>query len=186
MKKILVLLLTIIIISSALISCADTSNSSGGSNGGAHEHNVTNALVVGEDALTFDTNGVKITPNAKAASILEALGEPLDYTESQSCAFPGKDRTYKYNGFIIQTIEDETGEEYIYFIELKSDLVSTPEGAYINMTLKEIQDIYKDKYEMVDGHVVIRFTGGNMRCFIKNGVCKSITYESTYEGSAEN
>ncbi len=181
MKRSIAVLIIILITVTALAACGN-STVNDGTNGG-NEENTTSAqgvnLVIGDDALNFTAdNNVEITPNKEAKPIIEALGEPLEYIETASCGFDDMDRTYKYNGFVIDTVTIN-GVEYIYTVEIINDLISTPEGAYIGMTLAEIKDIYAGKYKMEDGHVVVEFVNGSMRCFIKNDVCTSITYQST-------
>ena len=41
--------------------------------------------------------------NTDVAPVIEALGEPLHYFESESCAFKGLNK-YTYGGFEISTI----------------------------------------------------------------------------------
>ena len=50
----------------------------------------------------YTVQGVDILMHADAAPILEALGEPVSYTEEASCAFSGLDKTYYYGGFYLQ------------------------------------------------------------------------------------
>ena len=180
MKKFLILFLSITIILTALVSCSNPQGDGDGS--GSHDHtpgNETGGITVATDALKLEYNGVSITPNAEAQPILEALGDPLDYGESPSCFFEDKDRTYQYNGFIIDTCVID-GVEYIYFIELINDSIETPEGAYIGMTPDEIQSVYAGKCSVnSDGHIDVPFTYGHLVFYVKNGVCNGITYEST-------
>ena len=51
----------------------------------------------------YAVRGVEIMMHAEAAPILAALGEPVSYTESASCAFTGLDKTYYYGGFYLET-----------------------------------------------------------------------------------
>ena len=178
MKKILILLLTLALILSVMASCSTPEDSGNDKNESEGSNNSGTDVVIGEDALGITENNVKVTPNSEAKTIIAALGEPLEYSESASCGFEDKDRTYKYNGFVIDTVTIKN-VEYIYIVQIVNDMVSTPEGVSVGMTLKEIQDAYNGKYEMRDGHVVVKFTNGLMTCFIKNGVCTNITYEST-------
>lgn len=178
MKKILILILILSLVLSVMVSCANSNNNSDNKNEQTTTNNDGENLVIGDDALSISKNNVKITPNSEAKPIIEALGEPIEYTESASCGFEGLDKTYKYNGFVIDTVTIK-GVEYIYIVQIVNDLVATPEGATIGMTLEEIQNAYAGKYEMRDGHVIVAFTNGLMTCFIKNNQCTNITYEST-------
>ena len=180
MKKLFIILI-VILTASILASCA---NSASNANGGKEETTTANnpgtTLTIGEDALNFTVgeNNVKITPNLEAKPVIEALGEPLEYIESPSCGFEGMDKTYKYNGFVIDTVT-LSGTEFIYVVQITNDLVTTPEGVYVGMSADDIKAIYKDKFSIVNNNVMVEFTNGIMTCFIKNGVCTNITYEST-------
>lgn len=184
MKKILILLLTVTMIMTVLVSCTNTKNVVAGgkdpSNGGE-----TGSITVGADSLKLEYNGVSIAPNAEAKPIIEALGTPVDFTETPSCGFEDKDRTYQYNGFIIDTVV-VSGVEYVYFIQLTNDTVETAEGAYIGMSTEEISGIYGSKCSVnSSGHIEVSFSGGRLSFFMKNGVCTSIAYESTSIASLE-
>ena len=172
------MLVAAIIIATALTSCMEAPTFSDPSTTDPDQPKEYNILV-GLDARFIKVNNVKITPNEKAQPIIEALGTPLEYKEDTSCAFEDKDRTYVYSGFIIQTIT-LGGVEYIYLVELSSDLVTTDEGAAIGMSIDEIKSIYKGKYKTDDnGHLIVEFENGQLFFFIKNGACTNITYEST-------
>ncbi len=178
MKKILVLLLAITMILTALVSCSNPQGN--GNDGPDHTNDGESAnITVAADAFKLEYNGVSISPNAEAKPIIEALGEPVDYAETPSCGFEDKDRTYQYNGFIIDTVVIN-GVEYVYFIQLTNDTVETAEGVYIGMTTSEITEIYANKCSVNnDGHIEVAFTGGRLSFFMKNGACTSIAYEST-------
>ena len=180
MKKLFIILI-LILTAVTLVSCADTASNGSNSTEETTTAGKTGAnLVIGDDALNFTAgeSNVEITPNLEAAPIIAALGEPLEYVESPSCGFEGMDKTYKYNGFVIDTIT-LSGVDYIYIVQITNDLVTTPEGVYIGMTSDEIKTVYEGKYTVKDNNIIVTFTNGMMTCFIKNGVCTNITYEST-------
>lgn len=178
MKRILILFLILTLTMSVMVSCATPEDNDANNNEGATTNNSGANLVIGDDALKFVVNNVDITPNKEAKPVIEALGEPLDYTESASCGFEDKDRTYKYNGFVIDTVTIK-GVEYIYVVQITNDMISTPEGASIGMSTKEIQAAYNGKCKLDGGNVTVAFTNGLLTFFIKNDVCTNITYEST-------
>ena len=175
MKKIIVLIISLVLLTSVLTAC----NTSGGGTNDNNESNENGVnLVIGANALKFVHNGVSITPNAEAAPIIASLGDPVEYVESPSCGFEGMDKTYKYNGFIIDTVTMK-GVEYIYYILLVNDTVETAEGAYINMTPDEVAAIYEGKFKVEGYNVIVAFENGELRFFFKNNVCTSISYSST-------
>lgn len=182
MKKILILLLAITMIMTVLVSCTNPQNDGGKDPSSGDE---TGSITVGSDSLKLEYNGVSIAPNAEAKPIIEALGTPVDFAETPSCGFEDKDRTYQYNGFIIDTVV-VSGVEYVYFIQLTNDTVETAEGAYIGMSTDEISEIYGSKSSVnSSGHIEVSFSDGRLSFFMKNGVCTSIAYESTSIASLE-
>jgi len=93
----------------------------------------------------FTYEDIIIRPHAEAASILEALGEPKNYFEAESCAYQGMDRIYTYNGFEITTYEID-GVEFISMITFIDDTVETTEGVYLFQTIDEAIAVYGEDY----------------------------------------
>jgi hypothetical protein len=89
----------------------------------------------------FTLNGVTVSANAKMAPIAEALGEPTNYFESESCAFQGLDKVYTYGSVVISTYPVD-GEDFVYTIELKDDTVETTEGICIGSTKDDVTAAY--------------------------------------------
>ena len=65
-----------------------------------------------EPGFVFSYKDTGITMKADAQHILAALGEPMSYTETASCAFTGLDKTYYYGSFYLYTCPIE-GKDYI-------------------------------------------------------------------------
>lgn len=94
-----------------------------------------------QEGFTFTYNGIQITPDADAAPVIEALGEPKSYTEEPSCAFDGMDKTYYYGSFYLSTYPLD-GTDHIYSIWFADDSVATDEGIRIGSTQAQVEDIY--------------------------------------------
>lgn len=124
----------------------------------------------------FETNGTTISVDADMAPIVAALGEPTSYFEAASCAFEGLDKVYTYNGFEINTYPSGD-KDLVSSIVLKSDSVTTKEGAYIGMTLDALKGIYSDAEE-VNGSVTLEKDGMKLLFIIDGGAVKSIQYLS--------
>ena len=127
--KILTIMMAIVLI---LASC-------GSNNGGESPTptepqsagNNTNSPVTTEEKSKyfFEHNGISIYMNDKAEPVLDALGEPMHYFESPSCAFQGIDRVYTYSGFELYTYTDgDDDTEYIFSVVFMNDGVETREG----------------------------------------------------------
>ena len=126
--------------------------------------------------FSFKAKGVTMTPNANAADAVNALGDPISYNESPSCAFTGTDKVYVYNGFMLYTYP-KNNTDYILKINLTSDSVSTPEGIKIGSTKSAVVSAYG---EGSSSGSVITYTKGKTQLKITfNGeTVKGISYEA--------
>ncbi|MBO5128960.1 MAG: hypothetical protein J6B95_01255 [Oscillospiraceae bacterium] len=135
-----------------------------------------NAAPAGE-AYTFTYGGTKIAMNAEAGPIVEALGEAKKYTEEESCAFEGLDKTYYYGSFYLQTYP-EGDTDYVYCLWLVDDSVETEEGIYIGASQAEVEKAYgAENFNGKNAYVV---TSGDctLTVILENGVVNSIQYNA--------
>ena len=128
----------------------------------------------------YTVRGVDILMNADAAPILEALGEPVSYTEEASCAFTGLDKTYFYGGFYLQTypIGDE---DYIYSVWLIDDSSETPEGIYIGAPQSEVEAAYGTIGYNGSNAYIMTGTTSKLTIILDNGVVSSIQYDAVIQ-----
>lgn len=111
-------------------------------------------------------------------TVMEKLGEPVEYFEAASCAFNGLDKTYTYEHFIVYTYPMDD-KDYVYSIVLIDDKVSTSEGAKINMKKSEIEEIYGNDYKE-DGNAIIFEKEGMFLYFMLDAdVVTSVQYNSS-------
>ena len=94
---------------------------------------------------SFIFRGVEIVINQPAEPILQALGSPIHYFESPSCAFQGLDKIYTYAGIEIQTYT-ENEIDYIFIISVIDDTVSTPEGIRLGVAPDQVKSAYGSDY----------------------------------------
>ena len=128
----------------------------------------------------YTVRGVDILMNAEAAPILEALGEPVSYTEEASCAFTGLDKTYYYGGFYLQTYP--LGEnDYIYAAWLVDDSSTTPEGIYIGATQAEVEAAYGADGFNGSNAYILKGTTSTLTIILSDGVVSSIQYDAVVE-----
>ncbi len=98
-----------------------------------------------DKGFSFKYNNITVRMNARAESVITALGEPMDYFEAPSCAFQGMDKHYNYGSFEISTYElNDT--DYIFTVVLLDDTVSAENGVYIGCSLSELLEAYGDDY----------------------------------------
>ena len=128
----------------------------------------------------YTVRGVDVLMNAEAAPVLEALGEPVSFTEEASCAFTGLDKTYNYGGFFLQTYP--IGEkDYIYSVWLMDDSSTTPEGIYIGATQAEVEAAYgADSFNGSNAYI-LKGTTSTLTIILTDGVVSSIQYDAVVE-----
>ena len=128
----------------------------------------------------YTVQGVDIQMHADAAPVLEALGEPVSYTEEASCAFTGLDKTYFFGGFYLQTYP--MGEEdFIYSVWLVDDSSTTPEGIYIGATQAEVEAAYGAESFNGSNAYILKGTTSTLTIIMDNGVVTSIQYDAVVE-----
>ena len=189
MKKIISLILVLAMVC-ALAACggkepeapaatnAPVSNENvvGGGDAAAPEAPAPEAAPAG-DVFTFTYGGTKIAMNAEDAPIIEALGEAKKYTEEESCAFEGLDKTYYYGSFYLQTYP-EGDTDYVYCLWLVDDSVETEEGIYIGASQADVEKAYgAENFNGKNAYVV---TSGDctLTVILENGAVNSIQYNA--------
>lgn len=172
MKKITALLLCLCL-SLSLIACADVGqNETKPSDTAATQDSGPTA---DGERFSFVYNGTKIALFAPAEPIIDALGEPKNYTESPSCAFNGMDKTYFYGSFYMDTYPMD-GKDYVYGWWFADDSVSTGEGIYIGATQAEVEKAYGADSFNGDNAYAVTKNDGTLTVIVEEGVVTSIQY----------
>ena len=128
-----------------------------------------------QDSFTFTYKGTKIALHAPAANVIAALGEPLEYSESTSCAFDGLDKSYKYGSFYLETypIGDK---DYIYGWWFVDDLVETDEGICIGSAKADVDAAYGAENFNGTNAYTVKKGSGMLTVILENDVVSSIQY----------
>lgn len=113
---------------------------------------ITMALVIGmlpasaqakAKGYKFTYKKVTVTMGDAAKKLIKKAGKPKSTKAKKSCAYKGKDRTYKYKDFILYTYSNtDNGPEYINGITFLTSKVSTKEGIHIGSTWDEVEQEY--------------------------------------------
>ena len=190
MRKLLIIILFISVIFTACGSKDNTTDNSNNDNQPVQEETQTEEKQSDESqkqqqqepsGYAFEYNGVKIYMNTDVAPVIEALGEPLQYFEAESCAFKGLDKTYTYAGFEITTYPLD-GKDYISSLYLMDDSVSTPEGIYIGSTVDDMLEAYGNDYEEASGSYTYTKGESKLQFIVSDDEIISITYLAIVEG----
>lgn len=134
-----------------------------------------------EAGYTLSVKGAQIAVNGDMAPILDKLGEPTKYFESESCAFQGLDKVYTFPGLVIRTYPKD-GKDYVLSVELSDDLTSTAEGICIGDTAAKVRQVYGEPtsatargLSYAKGDMVLAF-------FLENDTVSAITYSRKNNG----
>lgn len=147
---------------------------------GSNTPSATTPSAPTEDGFAFDYKGTNITLHAPAAAIVSALGEPVKYTESTSCAFEGLDKSYYYGSFYLETYP-KNGEDFVYGWWFADDSVTTQEGIYIGATQADVEKAYgTDGYNGTNAYT-IKKADGTLTIILDNGTVNSIQYAINVE-----
>lgn len=128
----------------------------------------------------FESNGVSIYMNTDSAPVVEALGEPLEYFEAESCAFKGLDKFYTYNGFELSTYPLD-GVDYISSVNFMDDSISTTEGIYLGSTVEDMTAAYGSGYTEEAGSYTYTKDDSQLTFITKDGEIIAITYLAVVE-----
>lgn len=91
----------------------------------------------------FKYKGVTVSMHGKAKKLIKKAGKPVAKKVTKSCAYNGKDRTYKYKNFILYTYsKTNKGAEYVNGITFLNSKVATKEGIRIGSTYKAVTKKY--------------------------------------------
>ncbi len=133
------------------------------------------------EGYSFEYNEVNIPMNVEAAPIVEALGESVDYFEAASCAFQGLDKIYSYNGFELGTYPNGD-KDYVSYVTLLDDSVSTDKGVYVGSALEEVTTAYGNEYTVEGSSYVYQLGESKLTFIVEEDTVTQITYSAIVEG----
>lgn len=127
----------------------------------------------------FKYKGVTVGMHDKAKKLIKKAGKPIAKKTTKSCAYKGKDRTYKYKNFILYTYSHTNkGTEYINGITFLNNKVSTKEKIKIGSTLKSVNKKYKNGKESF-GIYTFKKAKSKLQIEITDDVVTNIRYIGT-------
>lgn len=168
MIKRILLILTVICLAASLVAC-DTGKGTAG-------NSETSSEKSGGVSYYVSFNGTKITLGGAADQIISALGEPQSKSELGNCGGLGSQVKYTYSSVYVYVLETESGNT-VDQIELRDDLVSTPEGVCIGMSKSEVIAKCGEATSESSGSLV--YTSGKLNLVIgfdANGTVNKIAY----------
>lgn len=124
-------------------------------------------VVVTNEDFSWEVDNTAITIDASEGDIINNISEEPEYFEAVSCAYDGIDKNYIYNDYTLVFYE-EGDDNLLQTISLKSDLVSTLEGASIGDSSADIIDIYGTPTSESDNLLIFQNGETELRVVLEN------------------
>ena len=97
----------------------------------------------GTKGYKFTYKKATVYMGGAAKNFIKKAGKPKKKKACKSCAYNGKDRTYKYADFILYTYSNsDKGAEYVNGITFLTKNVSTKEGIHIGSSFDDVKKAY--------------------------------------------
>lgn len=126
----------------------------------------------------FNTHSIAIAINEEAAKYLEALGEPVSYYESASCAFGDLDKIYTFQGFEMDTYS-MNGKDYVSAIVFHDDSVATAEGISVGDSADKVKEVYGAADSEEENGIVYAKDKMKLCFIIQDGIVIEVQYLNT-------
>ena len=126
--------------------------------------------------VVFTYNGVSVELNGDAAAAKTALGEPLEEKSQLSCHGQGDDKTYTYNGFVLNTYPLD-GQDRVLEIVINTAGIPTSKGVQVGDPVSSVTAAYGDGYREVGMYYAYEAGDGkSLQFFIQNDTVQEISY----------
>lgn len=189
MKKLSVLLMCALMVGTVLTGCGSTETGSGDvkeskAESSKEQKSGESSQAVGEESTPngywVAVNGTNLVMNGEMAPVVEALGEPDSYFESDSCAFQGKDKVYTYGSVKVTTYPMEE-VDYVYTVELLDDTVTTAEGVYVGASKDDVIAAYGEATTASDTALIYEKDDSQLTFILEGDSVKNIVYMAITE-----
>ena len=129
----------------------------------------------------FEYGGTKVALGADADDIIEALGEYKDKKEIGDCGGLGAQVKYSYASFDVYVLESKTDGNIIDQITFRDDIVETPEGVCIGMSMSDAKAKLGEPTGSTDSS--LEYLDGNklLKLSIADGKISGIDYMTVSE-----
>ncbi len=134
------------------------------------------AGAIASQDLVFTYNGVSVELNSDADTAVAALGEASDVSSQLSCHGEGDDKTYTYNGFVLNTYPLD-GKDRVLEVVINAAGIPTAKGVQVGDPVSAVTDAYGDGYREVGMYYA--YEDGDkksLQFFIQDGKVQEISY----------
>ena len=126
--------------------------------------------------LIFSYNGVSVELDGDADAAVAALGEPKDKSSQLSCHGEGDDKTYTYDGFVLNTYPLE-GKDHVLEVVVTSADIPTSKGIKVGDTVEAVTEAYGSDFKEVGMyHAYSCGDAKSLQFFIQDGKVQEISY----------
>ena len=116
----------------------------------------------------------RITLDAPAEPILEALGAPFGYGEYRSGAYAGVEKTYRFSGLNVRTYQSQDGER-ILGVMITGSSFQTPGGIAIGDSAARVRECFGEN--AIQGNTcTVQTASEKMVLRLENNLVASIEY----------
>ena len=106
------------------------------------------AATISAADVVFSFNGTSVELNGDAEAAVAALGQANDVSSQLSCHGQGDDKTYTYEGFVLNTYPLD-GKDRVLEIVVKSADIPTSKGVKVGDDVSAVTAAYGDNFRKV-------------------------------------
>ena len=133
------------------------------------------AGLTAEDVV-FTNNGVSVKLNGDADEAVKALGEAKDVSSQLSCHGEGDDKTYTYDGFVLNTYPLD-GKDRVLEIVVKTAGIPTAKGVQVGDAVSKVTEAYGEDFKKVGMYYAYDAGDGkSLQFFIQDDKVQEISY----------
>ena len=143
---------------------------------GSADSKATASASITADDVVFVSNGVKVELNSDADEAVAALGDYLSVESQLSCHGEGDDKTYTYDGFVLNTYPLD-GKDRVLEVAVNTEGIATSKGIQVGDSADKVTQTYGDGYRKVGMYYAYDAGDGkSLQFFIENDAVKEIDY----------
>ncbi|MBQ1454200.1 MAG: hypothetical protein IIZ23_09560 [Ruminococcus sp.] len=139
--------------------------------------NAQSAAAVTADDVKFTVNGATVELNSELETAVAGLGDPIEITSQLSCHGEGEDKTYTYDGYIVNSYPDANGTDRVLEVVVSAENLTTNKGIHVGSSASEVVEAYGKGYKEIG--VYYSYDAGNkmeLRFLIENDKVTEIDY----------
>lgn len=184
MKRVLMIIAAMLTVTTAVSLTACGSNKSADSKDKSAEATaaaVTEAAATSTGALTaedlvFSYNGASVELNGDADAAVAALGEAKNVSSQLSCHGTGDDKTYTYDGFVLNTYPLD-GADRVLEIVINTAGIPTSKGVQVGDPVSAVTAAYGENYSAIGKYYAYDLGDGkSLQFFILDDTVQEISY----------